>query len=243
MGQGANGTRERILAAAGRLFAEKGFRDTTVADICREAQANIAAVNYHFGGKELLYGQAWRHAHARSLARFPPDGGVPADAPAADRLRGRIRGMLQRALSDDGLEFRIMRHEMANPTGLLRQVLHDTLSPMREATRRILADLIARPVDDHTLELCDLSVIGPVMHVLGRRHMRPPGTGRDERTGPPPFTADMLDGMVEHFVQFALAGLAEVRGRVSERGERESQRKSRTCNSGRNSTSNSKVRR
>ena len=40
---------------AARLFADRGFAPVTVRDICRRARANVAAVNYHFGGKHGLY--------------------------------------------------------------------------------------------------------------------------------------------------------------------------------------------
>jgi len=48
-------TRGRLLAAAARLFAERGFAKVTVRDICRRARANVAAVNYHFGSKDALF--------------------------------------------------------------------------------------------------------------------------------------------------------------------------------------------
>ncbi|ASS74465.1 hypothetical protein CIG75_05310 [Tumebacillus algifaecis] len=44
----------KILDAAKRLFAEKGFEATSVRQICEEAGANVALVSYHFGGKEKL---------------------------------------------------------------------------------------------------------------------------------------------------------------------------------------------
>lgn len=47
-------TRERILDAAERLFAQKGFRCTSIRVLAREAQVNLAAINYHFGSKEAL---------------------------------------------------------------------------------------------------------------------------------------------------------------------------------------------
>ncbi len=47
-------TRERILAAAAPLFAEKGFESTGVRAIAAAAAVNIAAVNYHFGSKDAL---------------------------------------------------------------------------------------------------------------------------------------------------------------------------------------------
>ena len=50
-----SGTRIQILDAAERLFAERGFRGTSVRAITDLAGANLAAVGYHFGSKaELL---------------------------------------------------------------------------------------------------------------------------------------------------------------------------------------------
>ncbi len=47
-------TKERILDTAERLFADHGFPATSLRDITQEAGVNLAAVNYHFGGKEGL---------------------------------------------------------------------------------------------------------------------------------------------------------------------------------------------
>lgn len=47
-------TQEEILKAAVELFSEKGYEQTTIRDICHRAKANVAAVNYHFKGKNGL---------------------------------------------------------------------------------------------------------------------------------------------------------------------------------------------
>jgi AcrR family transcriptional regulator len=49
------GPRERILDAALDLFAERGLTGTTVRDIATRAKVNVAAISYHFGGKDELY--------------------------------------------------------------------------------------------------------------------------------------------------------------------------------------------
>lgn len=51
----AAGTRERILEAALDLFGERGLGGTTVRDIAARADVNVAAISYHFGGKDELY--------------------------------------------------------------------------------------------------------------------------------------------------------------------------------------------
>lgn len=48
-------TRERILEAALDLFGERGLNGATVRDIAARAKVNVAAISYHFGGKEELY--------------------------------------------------------------------------------------------------------------------------------------------------------------------------------------------
>ena len=51
----AEGARERILEAALDLFGERGLTGTTVRDIAARAKVNVAAISYHFGGKDELY--------------------------------------------------------------------------------------------------------------------------------------------------------------------------------------------
>lgn len=47
-------TKERILDAAERLFATKGYHNTSLREITSAARVNLASVNYHFGSKEKL---------------------------------------------------------------------------------------------------------------------------------------------------------------------------------------------
>ena len=65
------GTRERILDAAEALFAEEGFDLVSLRDITNRAEANVAAVNYHFGSKEnLIAAVVERHAVPINEARI-----------------------------------------------------------------------------------------------------------------------------------------------------------------------------
>jgi AcrR family transcriptional regulator len=61
----------KILESAGEIFADRGFRETTVREICRLAGLNLAAVNDHFGNKERLYLAVIRHNKETAVQKFP----------------------------------------------------------------------------------------------------------------------------------------------------------------------------
>ncbi len=48
-------SKERILKAAVKLFAEKGYEGTSIREICKDAQSNICMISYYWGGKKELY--------------------------------------------------------------------------------------------------------------------------------------------------------------------------------------------
>lgn len=53
-GKAEGKAKDRLLQAAGRLFAEHGFDAVSVRDITGEAGMNVAALNYHFGSRKAL---------------------------------------------------------------------------------------------------------------------------------------------------------------------------------------------
>ena len=55
-------TRTHILKAAERLFADRGYEETSIRAIVAKARVNQAAINYHFGGKDGLYREVLRAA-------------------------------------------------------------------------------------------------------------------------------------------------------------------------------------
>ena len=55
----SHGARSRLVLAALRQFAEKGFEAATTREICEAAGANISAIRYYFGDKAGLYRAAF----------------------------------------------------------------------------------------------------------------------------------------------------------------------------------------
>ena len=63
-------TKERIIAAASKILAEKGYEATTLREISREAQAGPGLVHYYFGGKDELLVEVLQAAGQRFHQRM-----------------------------------------------------------------------------------------------------------------------------------------------------------------------------
>ncbi|MBN2646055.1 MAG: CerR family C-terminal domain-containing protein [Desulfuromonadaceae bacterium] len=199
-------TKEKLLSVAIEVFVEKGYRDATLAEICRRAGANGAAVNYHFGSKETLYQEAWRCAFAASVQAHPQDGGVPGDSPATERLRGQIRALIKRIADDSSRDFFISQMELANPTGLLAEVMRSQLIPLREKTLALMRELLGPQASEQQVMFCEMSVISMCFHpmLMRRLHQKTPQVAL-------PSALEDLDAFIEHVMQFSLAGIAAIK--------------------------------
>src|SRR6476660_4711477 len=114
-------TRQRLLDSAAKLFAQHGFTNVTVRDVCDDARANVAAVNYHFRNKHGLYLAVIELAigamrHLDSEAQRAGEG-----LAAEQRLRVYIRVFLEHrvAMGSDSWIHQLIRREFSDPTDAL----------------------------------------------------------------------------------------------------------------------------
>lgn len=198
-------TREKILEAAEKVFGEKGFLKATHAEICRLAGVNTALINFHFGSKDALYRAVWQRVSDEVERRFPLDGGLPAQAPAAERLRAFIHALMQRAL-DPRMEgfHRLRTMECIAPTGMLDEALTQRLQQHRTKLLGIVRELLGPTADERTLELCEMSIISQCHLIL-------PHHGSARRRPPHHYTHKDVDTLTEHITCFSLAGIEAIR--------------------------------
>ena len=203
-------TRSNLLDAGAKVFAEKGFRAATIVDICSLAGANVASVNYYFNGKEELYVRSWRRSFELSLEKYPVDGGVPESAAAEERLRGHIRAIVARCLDSESLDFDIAYQEMAAPTGLLDEIMHESIQPLRETTIRLVRELMGEEADELHVRLLPFehyfSVSRPRYTNAGQ------GKSREERFVPREEMIREIDAgaYADHVFEFSLAGIRRI---------------------------------
>ena len=161
-------TRERLLQAALEVFARRGYEAATIREICRLAEANVAAVHYHFGDKrslyEAIYGRLFETLRQRRTEFLPPE------APAEERLRVHIQALFDEIFRhDDGSERPVQLstlylNEMARPTEVLDRIVSEHLEPDARELYGIIAELLGTDADDPLTIDCAASVIGQVLY-------------------------------------------------------------------------------
>ncbi|WP_340122069.1 CerR family C-terminal domain-containing protein [Methylobacter svalbardensis] len=199
-------TRQRLLVTASRIFAEKGYQDATIAEICEQAETNIASVNYHFGDKENLYLEAWRYAFQEDLRNHSSDGGIDPETSAEVRLAGRIKSLIARIADPNSSFFAIVHKEMAQQTSLLQKIMEQEINPERQALMALIKEVLGDNATDKQLQFCHASIIGQCFHLLKVKNMKL----NDETRR---YVMDLSDAeaFAEHVVKFSLAGMAAIR--------------------------------
>jgi AcrR family transcriptional regulator len=199
-------TRERLLDTAEDLFAARGYRGTSVRHITSRAGCNLAAVNYHFGGKLNLYREMFRRRlgevrerRIAAIQRVAEEAGGRATLesllhaftaaflePHLDEKRGRIL-------------MRLFAHEVADPHLPPDTFREEMLEPMLEEMTRTLS-LVCPGLKGRAARRSIQSVVAQLVQVVQMRQM--PAPARHKGAGD-----FALPQIIDHIVRFSAAGM------------------------------------
>lgn len=158
-----SGTKARLLAAAREHFARRGVKEATVREICAQAGANVAAVNYHFGGKDKLFMAVLMDFLEKAQAKYPVHMGLAPESPPQDRLKAYIRSLLYRLMGDgDPVNEKLgqlLSAEFIEPSENFDVVADRYITPHHEALLEILRDLLPK-AEARVIHLCAAGVVG-----------------------------------------------------------------------------------
>jgi AcrR family transcriptional regulator len=198
-------TRQRLLEAAGEVFADRGYKNATVREICRRAGANIAAVNYHFGDKQQLYSAALNFAHA-CVKQFPLDAGLDESSSPEQRLHAFISGFLRGILAEGRPAWhgRLMAREMNEPTKVLDEIVANSIRPRFELLSSILRGLLGNDAPPELIQRCAQSIVGQMLFYHFAAPVLKRLFPRDARRAAP---ASSLSALADHINAFSLAGI------------------------------------
>ena len=157
-------TRARVIEAAGRIFAVKGFEAATVREICQRGKANLAAVNYYFGDKRRLYIAAVEYAYRKRAEQVPFPHWDEHTSPR-DKLADFILTMLTRMIGKGPPEWEreLLLREVARPSDACQAMVHDFIRPQFAMLEGILANLMPQIAPERR-RLVAFSVVGQCLH-------------------------------------------------------------------------------
>jgi AcrR family transcriptional regulator len=196
-------TEKRLLEAAGEIFAEYGYRAATVRQICEKADANIAAVNYHFRDKEGLYLAVLRSVPDAHAEKYPPNSGLNPEADAEQKLRAYIHSMLRRVFDAGrpGWHAKILAREMVEPTRAFDRLVEEVARPVHNELASIVRELLGTGTGNEAVRLCTLSIISQCVYY---HHARPV----IERLYPEQkYGSDEIERLADHVTDFCLGAL------------------------------------
>lgn len=200
-------TRRLIQTAAEGLFATNGIESVTTRDLAARAKVNVAAVNYHFGGKENLTLEIFRQVARRTADRRLHNLDTLEAAGSGPSLRAVIDSFVDAYLNEDDAQSglllaRFVLKHRVEPSEWTRAVVADELDGM--ALRYIAALTRAAPyLDDGEVHWRYHLMVGAILMTLsdettGARISRL-SDGRCKPNDRMQFRARMVDFLVSAF--------------------------------------------
>jgi AcrR family transcriptional regulator len=197
-------TRERIMKAAERLFAERGYEGTSIRAIVAKARVNQAAINYHFAGKEGLYREvlraAFRALTAHQVAHAEEAKVATREAALGAFVRRQLRPLTAR--DEFSRHLRIFNWEAVQPTAVFRKLMSEEAAPFMS----VAVDLVRRflpEADPRTLSAAAIWLLGQCSVFVRNR----------EQLVGPPLNLALDEPPVERFAEllsrWAIGGLTQ----------------------------------
>ncbi|ACL06097.1 transcriptional regulator, TetR family [Desulfatibacillum aliphaticivorans] len=211
--QNEDSTRARLFRAGVKIFAQKGYGDATVREICKEAEtANINSINYYFGSKELLYREILEFIFSeydkRNLQGW--DQKTPEE-----QLKAMIVAYCRMLYEDNAFTSNaaaIFVHEMARPSSFVEDMVDQYNRPEVERHMQMFRRLLGEGADDDAVRDCLVSVSGQLLYYsfawpLFSRLF-------------PDYDADQRhEAWAEHVFAFSMGGIAAIRKRLKAKNE------------------------
>ncbi len=193
--------KSRLLESAVAVFSEKGYA-ATIAEIANAAEANIAAVNYHYGSKDELFRQVLRRAFEQADSKFPilaPSGATPAQ-----RLEAFMRGFLERSLDPGPAgHFNRIMSKSINSDDTPHELIFEEVQQLElKHLDQILRDLLETN-DDELLRFATVNVISSSVILSMNPRMR-------MHLFPDPPSPETLEAFIQRQTKGTLAFLSSL---------------------------------
>lgn len=169
-------TRQRILHAAEQLFRSRGPASTSLRSITAAAGVNVAAVHYHFGGREALAREVFARTVApvneERLRRLDALEAAPSPPDVESLVRALVEPVFEEARRDPSLRELsgvLWTEPEASARALVEELFGEVMRRFRAALARALPALTPDELTDRLV-----FTVGSFSQVLAGRHPRRP---------------------------------------------------------------------
>jgi AcrR family transcriptional regulator len=181
-------TRESLLRAAIAVFSARGFEGASVREITQAANANQAAINYHFGGKEGLYREVLK-ASVRAFAELSPlDAAKLAEMDGPQAVETFIRTQLKALNRRDqlGRFLRIFTWETLSRSQVFTEFLASEKLPIFSVAELIVRKFLPAETGRNDLWIAIFWLLSQIETFI-----------RPDRLERPPYNLEVDEGLVE----------------------------------------------
>ncbi len=198
--------RARLLHAALRLFAEKGFANTSTRELAAAAGVNIAAISYYFGDKAGLYRAAYTEPMGSCNDLIVCNVG---EVSLEQALRLTLTQIVEPMKLGDLVQLctRLHFREMLEPTGLWAEEIDNGIRPAQVALVLVLCQHLGLSDPDDDVHRLAFSIVGLAIHLF---------VGRDIVQALQPqllANPEAIDAYTERLLGYALAMVAGEKAR------------------------------
>ncbi len=216
--------RNKILDAASRIFAEKGYQNTTVRDICQKADVYQLSINYHFGNKENLFKQVllktYQDTHEIDLIEKTKD--LSPEKQLEEIIRIRVKSVFSN--EKEGLYFKIVAKEISNNYNFIVEIMNDPFLEYFKFIKGIIDRLSGHKLDNFGLNYCVYILMSHIsvlaFHEKGRLVLFNT-CNPDER---------QLEEFIQYIKKFICAGIEKIKTERSV-NEVQNEKENNNCNS------------
>lgn len=197
-----NATKSKILESAGRLIAQHGFAQVTNTAITQDADVDLASINYHFDGREGLYQEVLRLAHAHYIDEGYLQTLVDSPIDPKEKLRAFFQTFIEKITDEDQWYSKVFIREFFSASSHLHSFMENEGARKVRLICKIMSQVSGIDEEDPALLPCVLNTVAPCMLLIIA-----------STNGPAPIrNIAHMDKtyLVNHLTTFTLGGLSTI---------------------------------
>ena len=204
----------RLIESAGKLFAKKGFKETTVREICEHADANIASVNYYFRDKKKLFFEVLKYVIEKSEEKFPLDRTYDEFDTPEEKLHEFVKDTVMRRFSPELPQWfgRLLTREALMEIPDIKQLMMNQHRRIGTFFKPFMAEMLNADADSMIVRLCETSIIGNMRFLTGPLFIEHHPLHNKEIEG------DLVDKLIDFLTDYSLSSIEGIRDKLQQEG-------------------------